>query len=163
MLDDTTAQIHVLAAGQIDADLGMVNQDGDSYFETFIALKSYAGNYTPGVAMRFSLQHQNPLVSGKVTGGSGYDAKQFSLINISDSQVVTWAVKPAEEGIEKGMILRVWNVSDVDKPVTIKTGQALRKAYGITHIETDDREIPVNGGVLQTSIGHNKMETFRLY
>ncbi len=39
-LDPKTSLIRVLAGGQIDAPgLGIINQDGDSYFENFFALK----------------------------------------------------------------------------------------------------------------------------
>ena len=107
-LDDTTAQLKVLAAGQIDNALGMINQDGDSYFENFLALKPHAGSFHATDAMRFALQHQNPLVAQKIQGGAAYNEKEFSLLSVSEPGVLVWAVKPAEEGIDKGVVLRVW-------------------------------------------------------
>ena len=65
-LDAKTPQIKVLAGGQIDAPgLGIINQDGDSYFENFFALRSDRNGFNAATAMKFSLEHQNPLVAGK--------------------------------------------------------------------------------------------------
>ncbi len=165
MLDDSTAQINILAAGQIDnaLGLGIINQDGDSYFEHFIALKPHTGRFKPNEALRFSLQHQNPLIANAVEGGSGYDGKQFSLFSFSDPDAVIWALKPAEEGIDKGMIMRLWNVADADKPLTISGNKLIEKGFSTTHIETDDQPIPLEKGKLNTILGHNRLQTFRLF
>lgn len=162
-LDDTTPQLNVLAAGQIDNALGMINQDGDSYFEHYFALKPHNGRFTPNEAMRFSLQHQNPLIAQTVRVGSGYDGKLFSLLSFSDPNAVIWALKPAEEGIDKGVILRVWNVADVNKPVSVSASTPFKKGFSTTHIETDDKSIPLKEGKLNTVLGHNHLHTFRLF
>lgn len=162
-LDDSTAQIKILATAQVDNWLGMVNQDGDSYFEHFLALKPHAGNFDAIAAMRFSLQHQNPLIAGKITGGTGYDEKQFSLLTVSDINALVWALKPAEEGIDKGIIVRLWNLADENKPVIISANDPMAKTFSTTHIETDDKIIPVTNGKLNTVIGHNRLQTFRIF
>lgn len=162
-LDDSSSHLKVLAAGQIDAALGMINQDGDSYFENFLALKPHTGSFNAAAAMRFSLQHQNPMTAQKITGGSGYDGKQFSLFAVSDTNVIVWALKPAEEGIHKGIIMRVWNLAYINKAVTISANSTLAKTFSTTHIETDDKAIPVKTGKLKTIIGHNRMQTFRIF
>lgn len=162
VLDDSTSQIKVLAAGQIDNALGLVNQDGDSYFEHFLALKPHTGSFNPTEAMRFSLQHQNPLVAGKITGGKAYNANTFSMFSISDSNVMVWALKPAEEGIEKGVIMRLWNFAAEDKPLTISSSTPIKKGFSTTHIETDDQVLPTEKAALNTTIGHNRMQTFRI-
>lgn len=162
-LDDSSSHLKVLAAGQIDAALGMVNQDGNSYFENFLALKPHAGSFNSAAAMQFSLQHQNPMTAQKITGGSGYDGKQFSLFAVSDTNVMVWALKPAEEGIDKGIIMRVWNLADIDKAVTISSNSAVVRGFSTTHIETDDKNIPIEKGKLNTIIGHNRMQTFRIF
>jgi alpha-mannosidase len=112
-LDGTTPQIHILAGGQIDApDLGIVNQDGDSYFEDYFALKPDRNGFNAAGSMRFSLEHQNPLVAGMITGESSTYGSTFSLFSLSDPDDIVWSVKPAEEGIDNGIILRVWNVNN---------------------------------------------------
>ncbi|QHW00335.1 alpha-mannosidase [Spirosoma endbachense] len=162
-LDDSTPQLNILAAGQIDHALGMINQDGDSYFEHFFALKPHTGRFKSSEAMRFSLEHQNPLIAQTVRGGSGYDGKQFSLFSFSDPDAVIWALKPAEEGIDKGVVMRVWNVADKNKSVTISGNNLIEKGFSTTHIETDDQKIPLEKGKLNTVLGHNRLHTFRLF
>lgn len=162
--DDSTALVKVLAAGQIDEKLGIENQDGDSYFETFLALKPHTGGFNAAESMRFSLQHQNSLIARKVSGGdSAYDSKQFSLLNISDPNVFVWALKPAEEGIDKGIIMRVWNFADQDKNCSISSKLPVLKASKVTHIETDDVPIATLNGQINTVVGHNRIQTYRLF
>jgi len=54
-------------------------------------------------AMRFALEHQNPLVSARISGGGGgtAPADKWSLISLPSNDVALWALKPSEEGIEK--------------------------------------------------------------
>lgn len=163
-LDYTTPQINVLAAGQIDAPaLGMANQDGDSYFENFFALKPYHEEYNAATSMKFSLQHQNPLVTGKITSKSDDYGIQSSLFNVSNPNVLVWAVKPAEEGINKGIILRVWNMDNKDQNCTISSEREIVSCRQTTHIETDGETIIPISGKLNTAIGHNKIQTFRVF
>jgi len=164
-LDYTTPQINVLAGGQIDKDtgLGIENQDGDSYFEHFFALKPYNNDYSATQSMRFSLEHQNPLVSGKVSGSNGAFENEFSMFTITDPNVLVWSVKPAEEGIDQGIILRVWNTSNKDVDCTISAEKPIESIQQITHIETNMEPITPVSGTLKTNIGHNRIETFRVF
>lgn len=162
-LDDSTAHLKVLAAAQVDNALGMINQDGDSYFEHFLALKPHRDAYQPAESMRFALQHQNPLVAQKIQGGSVYDGKQFSLFSFSDPNAVIWALKPAEEGIDQGIIMRVWNVADENKTVTIAGNVPIVKGFSTTHIETKDQAVSLEKGKLNASLGHHRLHTFRLF
>ena len=67
-LDTTTPQINVLAGGQIDgSSLGILNQGGDSYFTQRFALQTH-GAFGQTAAMKFALEHQNPLVATFVDG-----------------------------------------------------------------------------------------------
>ena len=162
-LDDSSAHLKVLATAQVDSWLGMINQDGDDYFEHFLALKPHTGKFEAADAMRFSLQHQNPLTAQKITGGNSYTATEYSLFNINNPNVLVWALKPAEEGINRGIVMRLWNMAGTGQPLTVTGAAALSKAYHITHIETDDTQIPVENGRLKTMIGHHRMQTFKLF
>jgi alpha-mannosidase len=63
VLDTATPKLTILAGGQIDGQpLGLPNQGGDSDFLQRFALRSH-GAYSNGEAMRFALEHQNPLVA----------------------------------------------------------------------------------------------------
>ena len=69
-------------------------------------------HYDESEAMRFAPMHQNPLVTGQVTGASSaYPDTTYSLLTISAPNVLLWSLKPAEDGIAKaGIALRVWNM-----------------------------------------------------
>jgi alpha-mannosidase len=180
-LDYTTPQINILAAGQVDApNLGMINQDGESKIENLFALRPYNGAYDPASSMRFSLEHQDPLTSGKITGeydrqfsvsdpndvawavNRGY-RHQFSLFAVSDPNVLVWAAKPAEEGIERGIILRIWNMGDKDSNCTISSDREIKDCRQTTHIEVDGEEIKPVLGKINTTVGHNRIQTFRVF
>jgi len=165
-LDYTTPLIDILAAGRIDADinLGIPNQDGDSYFENFFAIKPYNGSFDATSSMKFSLEHQNPLIAAKITGTSSlYPGTNFSLFTISDPDILTWALKPSEEGIENGIVLRVWNTSREDRNCTISSSGKIESCNNITHIETDISGIKPEAGKITARIGHNRMQSFRIF
>ena len=69
-LDVTTPEVKTLVGGRIDANYGIPNQNGDSYFRNRYALRSH-GEYDQADAMRMALEHQNPFVTAYLTTGSG--------------------------------------------------------------------------------------------
>ncbi|MBK8882041.1 MAG: glycoside hydrolase [Bacteroidales bacterium] len=163
-LDPHTPQIKVLAAGQIDAPtLGFIDQDGDSYFENFFALRSDKNGFNPAGAMKFSMEHQNPLVAGRINGRSGASKKTVSMFEVSNPEVLVWALKPSEDGIDSGIIMRVWNMSDDDEDVVISSYSEIISCRLTSHIETDISEIKPESGVLKLKIGHNRIQTYRIF
>jgi alpha-mannosidase len=164
-LDSTTPQISVLAGGQIDgAKLGILNQGGDRYFLQRFALRTH-GTYDQTQAMRFGLEHQNPLVTGAVRGSSpAFQETSFSLLTISDPNVILWALKPAEEGVTQGGVtVRIWNMSPAksDFTVTMKEWN-LAGAKKATHIETPIGDARVSRQKLLGAVAGNAMETYLL-
>jgi len=164
-LDFTTPRVSILAGGQIDADinLGIPEQDGDSYFENSFALRSFRGRLNATQSMKFALEHQNPLVSGKVSGITGYPAKTYSLLNFSDPGVVVWTLKPAEEGIKEGIIARIWNLESANRKCTISSPLKIRAAKNVTHIEKDLEALQTINGKVVTELGHNRIHSFRIF
>jgi len=164
-LDSDSPQINILAGGQVDADknLGIEAQGGDSLFNTHFSLRSYVKPFDPVESMKFALEHQNPLVGGFVIGKVGKASHSFSLLNISDPGILLWSVKPAEEGIQKGLILKYWNLSDMDKAFTLNTQKGIQKARVCTHIETDLEKLKPASDGLHLTIGHHQMKSFRVY
>ena len=141
-LDPGTPQIKVLAGGQIDAPgLGIINQDGDSYFENFFALRPDKNGFDAASSMKFSMEHQNPLVAGRISGKSGYNDQSFSLFDISNPDILVWSLKPAEEGIDNGIIMRVWNMSNSDEEFEVSSSSLINSCKLTSHIETDISEI----------------------
>jgi alpha-mannosidase len=163
-LDPATPQIRVLVAGQVDAPaLGIINQDGDSHFENFFALKTTKNGFDAAAAMKFSMEHQNPLVTGSIKGNTGYAYQSFSFFEVTNPNVLVWALKPAEEGIGSGIIMRVWNMSDNDEECVISSSSVIKKCSVTSHIETDISDITPDNGKLKLKIGHNRLQTFRIF
>jgi alpha-mannosidase len=162
-MDYNTPQINVLAGGQIDRDkgLGIENQDGDSYFENFFALKPYNDTFDATASMKFSLEHQNPLIAGNVTGSKEGYSSHFSLLSVSDPNVLLWCVKPSEEGIENGIIARFWNFKNEPVSPVIKLNTSIDRAWQTTHIETNQQELKPVDGSLSVFFNKNQINTFR--
>ena len=111
-LDSVTPQISPLVGGQVDgAGLGIPDQGGDTHFIQRFSLLSH-DSFNPVDAMKFALEHQNPLVTGEVTGGSAYPETSYSFLTIDNSNVLLWALKPHDDGINQGIVVRLWNLSN---------------------------------------------------
>jgi alpha-mannosidase len=161
-LDTATPQISVLAGGQVDGEkLGVPAQGGDSYFLQRFALQTYA-RFSASDAMQFALEHQNPLRAALVTGGGDYPEKTFTLLNLTGSDVLLWALKPAEEGIGQGVIARVWNLSEEPRAFSLSLAGGLAAAQRATHIETDLGDAAVAGGAMTGSVAPSQIATYRL-
>ena len=159
-LDMTTPQINVLVGGKVNSWLGIEYQDGDDCFHNNFSLLSYDDGYDPERAMKFSLEHQNPLVVGRTASGGSMPA-EYSLIDIEGDGIVPWCVKPCEDGIEKGLVVRAWNVSDIDASCKVSSGNArIKSAKTATHIEVPKDDVKVRNGKFEYDFGHNSLETF---
>ncbi len=163
LLDTTTPQLNILAGGQVDGpNLGIPNQDGDSNFLQRFALQTH-GAFNQTTAMKFSLEHQNPLVASTVTGTNpAYGETDYSFLTVSDPDVLLWALKPAEDGIDHGIIARVWNQADAARNYTLSLAPGIVTAKKASHIETDIAAATVVNGNLSAPIAKNQIQTHRL-
>ncbi len=164
-LDSKTPRFQVLAGGRVcGGSLGIPDQGGDAHFLQRFAIRTCAGPFDAAAAMRFALEHQNPLVAAPVEGGSAYPAAEHSLLEISDPAVLLWALKPAEEGIRHGAILRVWNLATRERTFAVRVpAGAIESAKRTTHIETDIADANVVSGALSESIPGNAIRTYRIH
>ncbi len=163
-LDTKTPQLHVLAGGQVDKGLGIIAQNGAKYFLQRFALTTHK-SYNATESMKFAMEHQNPTVTGVVKGSANanlYPANQFSLIKISNPDLLLWAFKPNEDGIEKGVVARVWNLAGNTSKTQFTGVLPFQSAHRLTHVETPIDSLPLSNGTLQTDIGAYRMETFGL-
>ncbi len=164
-LDANTPLISPLAGGQVDgAGLGIQNQGGDTSFTQRFALQARSA-YDQAAAMRFALEHQNPLVTALVTGNSSsaYPETAYSFVNISNPNVLLWSLKPAEEGISGGIIARTWNLSGSAANYLLQLAQPIISATRTTHIETNLPDaVTVSNGTLQGAASAQQLQTFRL-
>ena len=163
-LDTTTAQLNVLAGGQVDgSSLGIRGQNGAAHFLQRFALRPH-GAYDQVAAMKFALARQNPFVTEAISGRSNspYPATSHSLLTTGNPNVLLWAVKPAEEGIGQGVIARVWNLSPEAQNCTVTLAAGISAAKQVTHIETDLEVLTVSEGRVSISLAGRQIQTLRL-
>ncbi len=164
-LDTASAQLNVLAGGQVDgARLGIRNQNGATHFLQRFALRPHRG-YDAGAAMRFALEHQNPLVTARADGpvAAPLPAASYSALTVSDPALLLWALKPADEGIARGVVARLWNVSDAPASATLALAGGVAAAQRTTHLETDLGAAPLAGDdAVRADFARQQMQTFRL-
>lgn len=147
-LDTGTAQISPLVGGSPNDNYGVASQGGDTFFLQRFALRTHGGYDQPG-AMRFALEHQNPLVIGPVSASAPrLPAGQASFFSSSNADLLLWALKPAEEGIAGapgaqpgpggGLVARVWNLAESARNGALQLSpRAAARAHRVTHIETN--------------------------
>ena len=138
----------------------VMKQGGDTHFLFRFGLRTRDA-YDPAAAMRFALEHQNPLVVGQVLGDGPFPETVYSLLTVSSPSALLWSLKPAEEGIERGLVARVWNLSDtpVVPSIAFSAGPAA-SAASLTHIETTTGAVPVAAdGSLSVALEGHQMRT----
>jgi alpha-mannosidase len=162
-LDHESSTLRFLAAGKVAyGNLGIHDQDGDDYFTYQISLIPNAGAFDQAASMRSSLEHQNPFVTGLVKGSGPYPPDPFSLLRIDEPDVLLWSLKPAEEGINHGIIARMWNQAD-SSALHVRAALPITAALATSHVETDIALVSLADGALSDHIGTQEMRTFRLF
>jgi hypothetical protein len=165
-LDVPSTQIRAIVGMQVDGvNLGIQNQGGDAAFLNRYALRTH-GAYQPADAMRFAVEHQNPFVVVRATGGGGapLPATNWGLVTVSNPDVLLWALKPAEEGPTQGYIARFWNPAESSSAFTFAMpAYGFVEARRTTHIETDLGAATVVSRNLQATLVRQQMATYRLF
>ncbi|GAB2558960.1 glycosyl hydrolase-related protein [Spirosoma areae] len=169
---ETSAQFNALAGGQVDTygsgkkdtlRLGIYNQYGVTAFRYHFALTTHATAFDALAAMKFALEHQNPLVTGAVTGTQAtYPEKTFSLLKTDAPGLLLWSLKPSEDGIANGLIARFWNLNPTPANPTLNLALPIRRAWQTTHIETNEQTLKPVGGQLKTNFSGRQLNTYRL-
>jgi alpha-mannosidase len=165
VLDTGTPQLNFLAGGQVDGpSLGIRAQNGQTRFTQRFALRPH-GNYDATAAMKFALEHQNPFITGPIIskGGKDYPETTHALLSIDNPNVLLWALKVHDDGIEKGLVARLWNVSDAAAKAEISVTAGLSSAHRTTHIENDIETVPLTArGAVPASFTRQQIQTYRL-
>ncbi len=162
-LDTKTPQIRILAGA--DSIVGTAprpyirNQGGADHFLQRFGLMPHDRFRKPD-AMRFSLEHQNPLICGEVHGGKTFPANTYSLIQIDKSDMLLWALKPAEEGYaNEGLVARVWNLSDQEENLVLSSPGKMIAAKKLTHLETPVKDLEIINNALESSVNRQQLIT----
>ena len=172
---ENSSQLKALAGGQTDpytglstakkdtVMMGIYRQNGETDFLYQFALRSHQRALHPASEMKFALEHQNPLITQRITGDTKNNkATQFSLLQIENPNVLLWSVKPAEEGIASGFMTRLWNFDSTLTQTKMNVFRSVDKGWRTSHIETNEEMVKVTGKVLPLDIKPYQMNTYRL-
>ena len=168
-LHEEAPVLHALAGGNVDKKvedggiLGILNQNGQKDFRYQFSLTTHQKGFDAAAAMRFSLEHQNPLVAGWVKGNEkASSATSYSLLQIANPDVFCWSIKPAEEGVAKGLIARLWNQSGAPASATVRLNGGMQKAWKTTHLEIDEKVMKPSVSGLNIKLKRFGIATYRL-
>ncbi|HVZ96513.1 MAG TPA: T9SS type A sorting domain-containing protein [Chitinophagaceae bacterium] len=161
-LDENTAKLTVLVGGKITG-LGLDNEGGDADFNQSYAINTF-NTYSPATSMQSALDHQDNFTTGQISNQFGTLPKDaYSFMAISDPDVLLWALKPAEEGMDtRGAIVRAWNFSNTATSPNIIFNDGINVAKNVTHVETDISNASFSNNVLYGNFGKNQMKTYRV-
>ncbi len=163
-LDTTTPQLNFLIGGQVDGpNLGIPAQWGNNYFNQRFALRP-TSDYDPAASMRFAMEHQNPFITGYVQAidQGKLPADTYSLLSVNNPNTLLWALKVHDDGIQKGLVTRFWNLSNVAVQSSVDVHSPIRSAFRTTHLETDISPAQFNGNSLTTFFAPQQIQTYRL-
>jgi alpha-mannosidase len=163
LLDATSTRVSAMIGFQVDCFTNFNNQGGDTNFLNRYALHTH-GVWDGPSAMRFALEHQNPLVETRVTGTttSALSETSWSMLSSSDANVLVWGVKPAEDGPSQGLVMRAWNLSSAVRTPSLAFGLTLSDARQVTHIETDIGTAGRSGNAIVESIPSMQLRSWRV-
>ena len=164
-LDATTPSLEAVVGMQVDGvGLGIPDQGGDSEFLNRFALRRH-GAFDAPAAMRFSLEHQDPLVATRLPGNASgaLAGTSFSFVSLPAGDIVLWALKPAEDGMASGIIARAWNLAQGQRTLQLTLPQTAEvTATRTTHLETDLAPASVTGSTLTDLLDRQQMRTYRI-
>jgi len=139
-------------------------QGGATSFAQRYAVRPHDGGWDGPSAMRMALAHQNPLVAIALPAGQAGPLTQptWSLVSVSPDNVLVWALKPAEEGGERGVVLRLWELAGEETTATIDL-LPFRPlaAHATSLIETDRQELVLDGARVTRTLAPQALDTIR--
>jgi len=162
-LDTGASSLRTLVGMQIDAGLGFPDQGGDDSFRNRYALTPHGAPHD-AAAMRFALEHQNPLVAVEVQGdpGAPLPGPEWSMFATSLPDVVPWTVKPAEDPQAGELVVRWWNLGDTPTLGTLEFRDLpVDTASEVTHLETGPVTAGLVDGKLHVLATPHQLRTFQ--
>jgi len=158
-LDESSSTIHVLIGGQVDKGLGVPDQDGDTLFHQSFSLLPHSGGFNAPTAMKFSMEHQNPLFVGEVSGGTELPGEKYSFVRNTNPNLILWSLKPGED---RGISMRFWNMSAESGQSRIEFNSRIAEAAQTTHVETAIVKADFHEKALNASFRQFQMKTYRV-
>ena len=115
----------------------------------------HASAFNQTNAMKFALEHQNPLVSEMINGGNDFDENQYSFLKTDNKDLLLWTLKPAEDG---GVAARFWNMGNTHD-TKIELYKKPKMVNLATHVETILNELPMINGKINLKSNQQQMKT----
>ena len=134
-------------------------QTGDHYYH--FSLTTHPPGWEHGA--RSSSEANAPLttVVGADRIAGAVLPEKDSFLAVDKANVVITALKKAED--DNGTVLRLYETDGKDTEVTLTFGKTIRKAFVTSLIEEGAKEIPAAGRTLRYKLGHNAIETLKIY
>ncbi len=133
-------------------------QPGDHDY-TF-SIYSHTGDWKNGY--RYGTQSNQPLkaiVSKSLPGGTMPETMSF--ISVENKNLILSTIKKCED--DDNIIVRCYDIEGIDSDASISVSAPFQKAELMNMIEEEGKAIPGSGNSLGVRIGHNSIETFKLY
>jgi alpha-mannosidase len=159
-LDMNSSVIQVLIGGQVNENLGVFRQDGDTVFNQQFSLMPQDHAFNQGESMWFSLEHQNPLQAGYVLDGGSLKERKYSFFTNDNKSSILWTLKPGEED---GVIFRFWNMEFKSTTVGSTFSKPIKRAMYASHVETNIAEVPVSGNTLNVELNKYQIKTYHVW
>lgn len=134
-------------------------QPGDHSY-TF-SIYSHKGDWKNGY--QYGAQSNQPLIAvvSKPVRAAGTMPETRSFISVSDKNLILSTVKKCDD--DDNIIVRCYDIEGRDSDGKISVSPAVRKAELTNMIEEDGKPIPGSGNSIGLRVGHNSIETIKLY
>ena len=134
-------------------------QQGDHHYQ--FSILSHRPGWKNGY--RFGIEANTPLqvVVGVKPGIKATLPEEKSFFEVSDDNIVVSAIKKCDD--DDSVIVRLYDVEGKDSEVSINTFFSIVAAEHTDIIEENGKSIPVSRNRLQHEIGHNAIETYKLF
>ena len=124
------------------------------------ALAPHNGSWQEAGVVRAGMEFNVPLVTRKALTHAGVLPRRWGLVDISQANVITSALKPGPDG---SVILRVYEAAGKATPgVRIKFTPKLVGAQEANLMEDAGRRLEVQNGSLQFDLGAFEIKTFKV-
>ncbi len=134
------------------------SQEGSHKFH--FSISTHAEGWKNGY--RHGLQENHPFYVCVKQNSGGSLPSSGSLLEISDPYVSLMAFKLADSG-ENAVILRFAEMEGMDKEISATLPFGIKKAVRCSAIEEEEEEIPADGSTLRIRIGHNAIDTYKIF
>ena len=141
----------------------MQDQNGEEEFHFSYSLRVRTGPYQGPETFAFARSVTTPLL---VTGGKVKPELLTPPVTVDPARAIATCFKPADAGgagslAAGGCILRLWETAGKSGPLTLET-PAFKRAFLCDLLETNQKELPVNGGKVVVELPSHGFACLRL-